>query len=124
MGNFHRYRVKYLCRCPVTKCLVGTLGVVETEIATDPDLGIFSILICFQIHFFVLHCPPQPFYEEIVTISPFPIHADSHSMSLKETSECFAGELGALVGIEDFRSAFLESPLQCLDTEAGVHGVG
>jgi hypothetical protein len=51
VGNFHRHRGKslgyardkYLCRCPVTKCLVGTLGVVEMEIVTDPDPGISSI---------------------------------------------------------------------------------
>ena len=69
-------------------------GVVETEVVTDPDLGFFTILICFQIHLLVLHCSPQPLYEQIVAIPPFPIHADPDSVLLQEPGEGLTGELG------------------------------
>ena len=42
---------------------MGTLSVIETEGVTNPDPGISSILICFQIHLLILHCPPQPLDE-------------------------------------------------------------
>ncbi len=74
------------------------LSVIETEVVTDPDPGISSILICFQIYFLIFHCPPQPLYEQIVAIPPFSIHADTDSVLLQEP-----GELGTLAGVEDVR---------------------
>jgi len=75
---------------------MGTLGVIEKEVVTNTGPGISAILICFQIHFLVLYRPPQTFYEEIVAIPPFFIHADPDSVSLKETGEGLTGELGSL----------------------------
>jgi hypothetical protein len=66
---------------------VGTLGVIETEVVTDPDPGISSILICFQIHLLVFYCSPQPFYEQVIAIPPLSIHADPASVLPQETSE-------------------------------------
>jgi len=48
MGSFHRDWGKYLGRCQVAQGLVGTLGVIETEVVTDPDPGISSTLMCLQ----------------------------------------------------------------------------
>ena len=45
-------------------------------------------------------------------------------MLFQETGKRLAGELSALVGVEDIRLVLLESLLQGLDTEAGIQGVG
>jgi len=102
---------------------VRALGVVEAEVVAETDPGIPAILICFRIHFFVLHCPPQPLDEQIVAAPPFPIHADPESALLQKPGEALAGELGALVGVEDLRLTLPKSILQSLDTEVGIQGV-
>ena len=93
---------------------MGALGVIETEVVTKTDSGIPAVLICFQIHLLVLYCPPQPLYEQVVIVASLPIHTDFHSMLLQETGKRLAGELSALVGVEDIRLALLESLLQGL----------
>ncbi len=99
------------------------LGVVEAEVVTETYSGFSAILICFQIDLLLLNCPPQPLDEQVAVIASFPIHADPDSVLLQETGEGLAGELGALVGVEDIWSTFLECLFQCLNTEAGVQGI-
>ena len=70
---------------------MGTLGVIETEVATKTDSGISSILICFQIYLLIFHCPPQSLYEEIIVVPPFPIHANPDPVLLKEPGEGLIG---------------------------------
>jgi hypothetical protein len=45
----------YLGRCSIAQGLVGTLGVIESEVVTKTDPGISAILICFQIHLLILY---------------------------------------------------------------------
>ena len=103
---------------------MGTLRIIEVEIATEAVSGISAILICFQIHFFVLNRPPKSFDEQVIIITPLPIHADSDSMFFQETGEGLAGELSALIGVKDIRSAFPQRLFQRLDAEVGVQGIG
>jgi len=119
---------------------VGTLGVVETEVVTKADSGISAILICFQMHFLIFYCPPQPLDEQVVIIASLPVHADSDAVLLQEPGEGLAGEglagelsspgeglageLSSLVCVEDIRSTLPECFFQRLDTEAGVQCVG
>jgi len=79
---------------------VGTLGIVEAEVVAETDPSLSSTLICFQIHLFVLHFPPQPFDEQVVIVAPLPIHTDSDSVLLQEPDEGLAGELGATGCVE------------------------
>jgi len=74
---------------------VGTLGVVEAKVVAETDPSLSSTLICFQIHPFVLHFPPQPLDEQVVVIAPFPIHADTDAVLLQEPGEGLPCELGA-----------------------------
>ena len=104
--------------------LVWTFSVVELEVVTETDPGFSAVLICFQIYLLIFHCSPQPLDEQVVIVASFPIHTDFHSMLLQETDKRLAGELSALVGVEDIWLALLESLLQGLYTEAGVQGVG
>jgi len=51
----------------------------------------------------VLNRPPQPLNEQVVVVAPFSIHADLDSVPLEEPGESLAGEVAALVGVEDLR---------------------
>ena len=102
---------------------MGALSVIESKIAAEFYPGISAILICFQIHFFVFHCSPQPLDKQVVIITSLPIHADPDSVLFQYPGESPTSELTALVGIEYLRFALLESFLQSLDAEISVQGV-
>ena len=103
---------------------MGTLRIIEVEIATEAVSGISAILICFQIDFFVFNCPPQSFDEQVIIITSLPIHADSDSMFFQETGEGLAGELGTLIGVKDIRSAFPQRFFHRLDAETSIQSIG
>src|ERR1700694_3856587 len=50
---------------------------------------------------FVLHGPPQALYEDVVVAAPASIHADLDPVIPQHRGELLAGELCALIGIED-----------------------
>ena len=56
-------------------------------------------------------------------IASFPIHADFDSVLLQEPREGLTGELGTLVGVEDFRSILAQCLLQSINTEIGVQRI-
>jgi hypothetical protein len=58
-----------------------------------------------QVDPFVLHGPPQALDEDIVVAAPASIHADLDHVIPQHLSELVAGELRALIGIEDPRFA-------------------
>ena len=99
------------------------LGVVESEVLAETDPGFPAILIGLQIDLFILHRPPQPLDEQVVTVTPFPIHADFDSMLLQQPGERLPGKLAALVGVEDVRPALPERLFQGLNAETSVQGV-
>jgi len=67
---------------------------------------------------FVFQAAPQPLDEDVVHVPALAIHADGDRVALQGVGEVVAGELAALVGIEDLMSAVLgERFLECLDTE-------
>src|SRR5436190_18096136 len=49
----------------------------------------------------VFEAAPQPLDEDVIHTAPLPVHADRDSVVLQSASEVVAGELAALVGIED-----------------------
>jgi hypothetical protein len=50
----------------------------------------------------VLQSPPEPFHPGVVPASAPAIHADSDAIRLELIRELLAGELAALIRIEDF----------------------
>src|SRR3954467_7707307 len=71
-----------------------------------------------QVDPFVLYGPPQALDKDVVVAAPASIHADLDPVIPQHRGELVAGELRALIGIED---AGLANPgerlAQCLDTE-------
>jgi hypothetical protein len=80
---------------------------------------LFDAVGCWaQVDPFVLHSPPQALDEDVVVAAPASIHANLDPMIPQHRGEFVAGELRALIGIED---AGLAEPgerlAQRLDTE-------
>src|SRR5436190_19054145 len=71
-----------------------------------------------QVDPFVLHGPPQALDEDVVVAAPTSIHADLDPVIPQHHGELVAGELRALISIEDAGPAEPgESLAQRLDTE-------
>ena len=73
-----------------------------------------------QVDPFVLHRPPQALDEDVVVAAPASVHADLDPMTSQHLGKLIAGELRALIGIEN---AGLGEPgerlAQRLDTKLG-----
>src|SRR6202030_3804844 len=54
-----------------------------------------------QVDPFVLHGPPQALDEDVVVAAPAPVHTDVDPVIPQHIGELVAGELRALIGIED-----------------------
>ncbi len=79
--------------------------IIEGQIAAHPLVGVADSLVGVQIDLFIFETPPQPFDEDIVPPPPRPIHTDLNAVSLQESRKLLAGELAALIGVEDLRRA-------------------
>jgi hypothetical protein len=68
--------------------------------------------------------PPEALDEDVVEHSPAPIHADDDAFAGQHVGKGFAGELRALIAVEDFRLAMgAQGILQAIHTEHRVHAV-
>src|SRR5438445_10752841 len=98
--------------------------VVKAEPGANPSLGLGNVLIGIEVDFLVFEAAPQPLDEDIVHAPALAVHADGDPMSLEGAGEIVAGELAALVGIEDLRPAVArERFLERLHTKIGAEGV-
>jgi hypothetical protein len=76
-----------------------------------------------KVNVLVLQRTPQPLNVDIVCPTAAAVHADLDTFLFQPASESFAGELAALVGIEDLGLAVQsERFVQRFDAEARVHG--
>jgi len=75
-----------------------------------------------QIDLLVFDAFPEPLDEHVVAPGSFAIHADGDAIVGENAGEGRAGELRALVGVEDVRLAVTgQSILQGLDAEGRLH---
>ncbi len=103
---------------------MGPLGVVEADPFADNPLGLEAISELVQVDRFIFERAPQPFDKYVVHAPAPAIHGDRHAGVLEHIGEVGAGELAALVGVEDLRLAGCgQRFVQRLDAEPGVHGV-
>jgi len=78
-----------------------------------------------QIQAFILDTAPETFTKYIVNGSAASVHADTNVLVLQNAREQWAGELCALVSIEDFwRSIALQCLCKRLPTKRAFHTVG
>lgn len=83
-----------------------------------------SSLKSVEIDAFVLHRPPQAFDEDVVHPAGPAVHAGPHSRLAQYGDEGGAGELTALIRIEDLRLAVAGyGVLQSFDAKSSIHRV-
>src|SRR3954464_288873 len=81
------------------------LGVVEVQIPAQRGTCIGDAVVGAQVDLLILHRAPQPLDEHVVTPGAATIHADGDAVLQQQAGEVCAGELAALVGVEDLRLA-------------------
>src|SRR5436853_5123277 len=89
-----------LARCAVAQALVLALLVIKAEPGADAGLGLGDTGIGVEVDLLVFEAAPQPLDEDVVHVAA---HADGDRVALQGVGEIVAGELAALVGIEDLR---------------------
>ena len=87
---------------PMWPCLV-----VERQVAFQSLLGSTDGLVGMQIHLLVFDALPESFHEHVVAPTACPVHADLNAVGAQQPGEFEAGELAALIGVEDLRVAIL-----------------
>ena len=88
-----------------------TLSIVEVEIATQRGASLRDRVVGFEIHLLVFHGFPEPLDENVVAPGALTVHADGNPVREQDAGERLAGELAALVGVEDLRPAMFADGL-------------
>ena len=81
------------------------LDVVKVQPGADTGLGFGHGRIGMEVDLLVFEAAPQPLDEDVVHAPALAVHADGDPVPLEGAGEVVAGELAALVGIEDLRPA-------------------
>src|SRR6478735_1181569 len=90
-----------LVRCSPADRLMRTSQIIPVEELAKAAL-LFDAVGCWaQVDPFVLHGPPQALDEDVVMAAPASVHADRDPVIPQYLGELLAGELRALIGIED-----------------------
>src|SRR5664280_3586785 len=98
-------------------------GIVEAEVAADRGAGLGDCVVSLQINLLVFDRSPQALDEYIVAPGGLAVHAYGDAGFEKNAGEAGAGELAALIRIEDVRPAVAgHGFLQRLDAEPRFHG--
>src|ERR1700738_4565835 len=99
--------------------------VVEAEPGANPSLGLGNALIGIEVDFLVFEAAPQSLDEDVVHAAALAVHTDHHPVLPQCPGEIVAGELAALVGIEDLGAAVASDRfLECIDTQISAERVG
>ncbi len=79
---------------------------VEGQVAYHALARSADSLIGVEIDLFIFETPPQPFDKDVVAPASGPIHTDLNVVSLQEPRKLLAGELAALIRVEDRRGPY------------------
>src|SRR3954452_25529624 len=91
-------------RLPV-KARVRSAGIVEAEIPADRGAGLGDRVVSSEVDLLVLDRSPEPLDEDVVAPGTLAVHADGDAVPGQHAREGLAGELAALIGVEDLRPA-------------------
>ena len=79
--------------------------VVEVQILSDGGAGFGHVGVGLQVDLLVFDALPDALDKNVVAPGSFAIHADPDAVGDQQAGEGRAGELAALIGIEDLRLA-------------------
>jgi len=102
---------------------MGTPAIIKVQIAADRSAGLANAVVGLEINLLVFNAAPKPLDEHVVPPGALSVHADGDPVFDHNASECRAGELAALIRVEDIRLAVMsQGILQRLDAERRFHG--
>ena len=84
-------------------------GVVVADPATDPGSCLAARLEGIEEDALVFEGSPQPLDEDVVHPAATAVHGDANAGGLERVGKGEAGELAALIRVEDVRSAVFDS---------------
>jgi len=90
-----------LPRCAIAEALVRALVIVETEPGANTGLGFGHCQISVKVDLLVFEAAPQPLDKDVVHAPAVAVHADHDPVPFQGAGKVVAGELAALIGIED-----------------------
>ncbi len=109
---------------PAAEDRVGSIGIVVADPPTDPCSCLTAGLEGIEVDAFVFQRSPQPLDEDVVHPAATAVHRDADVGIVQGVGEGKAGELRALIGVEDLGLADAGNRLlQCCDAEVGIHRV-
>src|SRR5271168_1620042 len=101
---------------------MGTLTIEKVEVPAQRSARFCDGVVSLEIDLLVLHRSPQPLDEHVVAPGALAVHADGDPVLLEDAGEGLAGELTALVTVENLGlSVFADSLFESLDAEASLH---
>jgi hypothetical protein len=101
------------------------MPVVECQVPPHFLMGGTDAVIGPQVHFLVLHAPPQLFPGHIITPVASVVHANLDARVFQQSRELLASKWAALIRIEAVRIAIADQGLlDHLDAEVGRPRVG
>src|SRR5215208_8282943 len=80
-------------------------GVVEVEISADRGASLGNRVVSSEVDLLVLDRSPETLDDDVVAPGTLAIHADRDPVPGQHAGEDLAGELAALIGVEDLRPA-------------------
>src|ERR1700731_1746965 len=89
--------------CNAAKARMWSLAVVEAQVVADRGARLADAVVGPQVDLLVLDAAPQTLDEHVVAPSSLAVHADRNAVVGEGAGECRAGELRALVRVEDVR---------------------
>src|SRR5271168_776235 len=92
-------------RSPRVKARMRAPAVVEVQIPPERATRLADAIVGPQVDLLVFDRTPQPLDKHIVAPGAATIHADRDPILQQKSGEGGAGELTALVGVEDLRPA-------------------
>jgi hypothetical protein len=110
--------------CVVPESLMETLEVVKSEVVSDAQACFPDRCILFEIDLLVFQGTPETFHKDVVVNPSSAVHADGDAFCFQDSGEPAGRELGALVRVEDLRSASLKGIRERFDAEVDLHCYG
>lgn len=103
---------------------MGSIGVVVADPTSDPSFCLTAGLEGIEVDALIFQRSPQPLNEDVVHPAALTIHRDADVGILQGVGEGEAGELRALIRVEDLRSAEAgDRLLQRGDAEVSIHRI-
>src|ERR1019366_9227254 len=95
----------HLVRGSVLEGLMRAACVVKAEVLRERSACLRAVRVPVQIDLFVLDAAPQSLDEHVVDPATLAVHADGDAGVIEHLDPLLAGELRALVGVEDLRGS-------------------